>query len=106
MKRVLSLGAAAVIIAGAMLAAQAAPSFAGKWTLVPDPNAAPAVGPGGPWQSALIVQDAATLTITRQILRMPRGLTGPEDYVTYATVGAVPRHRGPVLAVVRGRGGC
>ena len=39
-------------------------------------------------------------------LRMPRGLTGPEDYVTYATVGAVPRHRGPVLAVVRGRGGC
>jgi hypothetical protein len=65
MKRVLSLGAAAVIIAGAMLAAQAAPSFAGKWTLVPDPNAAPGGGPGGPWQSALIVQDAATLTITR-----------------------------------------
>jgi hypothetical protein len=68
MKRVLSLAAAVVIIAGAMLAAQAAPSFAGKWTLVPDPNAAPGGagrGPGGLGQSVVIVQDAATLTMTR-----------------------------------------
>jgi hypothetical protein len=64
----MSLAAAAVIIAGAMLAAQAPPNFAGKWTLVPDPNAAPGGagrGPGGIGQSAVIVQDAAALTITR-----------------------------------------
>ena len=68
MKRVMSLAAAAVIIAGAMLAAQAPPNFAGKWTLVPDPNATPGGagrGPGGIGQSAVIVQDAAALTITR-----------------------------------------
>jgi hypothetical protein len=68
MKRVMSLAAAAVIMAGAMAAAQATPSFAGKWTLVPDPNAAPGGagrGPGGLGQSAVIVQDATTLTITR-----------------------------------------
>jgi hypothetical protein len=68
MKRVMSLAAAAVIIAGAIVAAQGTPSFAGKWTLVPDPNAAPGGagrGPGGLGQSAVIVQDATTLTITR-----------------------------------------
>jgi hypothetical protein len=44
-------------------AAQAPPNFAGKWTLVPDPNN-PA-GMGGLGQEANITQDASTLTITR-----------------------------------------
>jgi hypothetical protein len=49
------------------LAAQTPPSFAGKWTVVPDANA-PAGGGrgmGGLGQTATIVQDANTLTITR-----------------------------------------
>jgi uncharacterized protein YdeI (BOF family) len=49
--------------------AQTPPNFAGKWTLVVDPNAAPAGGgrgmAGGLGQSATIVQDATTLTMTR-----------------------------------------
>jgi hypothetical protein len=40
------------------------PNFAGKWTVVPDP-AAQAGGFGGLGQSAVIKQDAATLTVTR-----------------------------------------
>jgi hypothetical protein len=55
------------VLAVAGLVAQAPPSFAGKWTLVPDANA-PAGGGrgmGGLGQSATIVQDANTLTITR-----------------------------------------
>ena len=49
------------------LLAQTPPNFAGKWTLVPDANA-PAGGGrgmGGLGQTATIVQDANTLTITR-----------------------------------------
>jgi hypothetical protein len=55
------------------VAAQATPSFAGKWTLVPDPNA-PQVGGrggrgggmlGGLGTEAVIAHDAKTLTITR-----------------------------------------
>jgi opacity protein-like surface antigen len=67
MKRATTLAAAAVLLMAALLSAQAPPNFAGKWTLVPDPNA-PAGGGrgmGGLGQAATIVQDASTLTITR-----------------------------------------
>jgi hypothetical protein len=48
------------------LAAQTPPNFAGKWTLVPDANGAGGGrGMGGIGQSATIVQDANTLTLTR-----------------------------------------
>lgn len=67
MKHVLT--AAVLAFATAAMLAQAPPSFAGKWTLVADPNAAPAGGGrggmGGLGQDATIVQDAPTLTITR-----------------------------------------
>ncbi len=62
MKRVLT--AAALILGTAFVAAQALPNFAGKWSLVPDPNT-PGGGMGGLGQEATITQDAATLTITR-----------------------------------------
>ena len=66
MRRVLTLVAVAVITATTIAAAQApAPAnFAGKWTLIPDPNAA-AGGPGGLGTEATITQDASTLSITR-----------------------------------------
>ncbi len=64
-----ALTAAVLAFATAAMLAQAPPSFAGKWTLVADPNAAPAGGGrggmGGLGQDATIVQDAPTLTITR-----------------------------------------
>ena len=44
------------------LLAQAPPNFAGKWTLVPDPNA-PAGGMAA--QAIAITQDANTITLTR-----------------------------------------
>jgi hypothetical protein len=70
MAMVTSVLAAAVLVVG--LAAQAT-SFAGKWTLVPDPNAAAGGGGrggrgggfGGLGQEATIAQDASTLTVTR-----------------------------------------
>jgi hypothetical protein len=68
MKRAMTAVAAALVCITATLPAQAPPNFAGKWTLVVDPNAAPAGGGrgmGGIGQSAAIVQDATTLTITR-----------------------------------------
>lgn len=40
--------------------AQQTPNFAGKWTVIPDPAAT--AGPGG---SAVIKQDATSITITR-----------------------------------------
>ena len=56
---------ASALLAGG-LSAQAPPSFAGKWTLVPDPaGAGGGRGMGGIGQSATIVQDAGTITITR-----------------------------------------
>jgi hypothetical protein len=62
MKRALT--AVAAIFATALTLAQAPPNFAGKWTLVPDPNV-PGGGMGGLGQEATITQDAATLSITR-----------------------------------------
>jgi hypothetical protein len=61
MTRVLTILAVAASMT--IAAAQAPPNFAGKWTLVPDPNS-PA-GMGGLGQEANITQDASTLTITR-----------------------------------------
>jgi len=67
MKRQWTLVTAIVAFAAIGLMAQTPPSFAGKWTLVPDANA-PAGGGrgmGGLGQTATVVQDATTLTITR-----------------------------------------
>ena len=67
-KAAVVLSAAALVLGATGLAAQAAPSFAGKWTMVADPNAAPAGGRGGRGglgQEATIVQDGKTLTVTR-----------------------------------------
>jgi hypothetical protein len=63
MKQIMT--AAALVFVTASLLAQAPPSFAGKWTLVADPNAAPGTGMGGIGQTATIEQDATTLTVTR-----------------------------------------
>ena len=67
MKRALTAIATLAFVA-ATVVAQTPPNFAGKWTLVADPNAAPAGGGrgvGGLGQEATIVQDASSLTITR-----------------------------------------
>ena len=50
-----------IVLSAATLAQS--PSFAGKWAIVPDPAAQ--AGFGGLGQSAVIKQDATTLTITR-----------------------------------------
>jgi hypothetical protein len=67
---------AAVLLVSAGLSAQA-PALAGKWTLVPDPNAAAAGGGGGKGggrgggggafcgMECTITQDAKVLTVTR-----------------------------------------
>ena len=72
MRRVLSVGLIlSMALAGASLSAQSKPGFAGKWTMVTDPNAAAAAGGGrgrgmagglGPEFTA--VQDDKTLTVT------------------------------------------
>ena len=43
------------------------PNFTGKWAVVPDPSSQ---GPGGLGQSAVIKQDATTLTVTRTTTQM------------------------------------
>ena len=68
-KTAVVLSAAVLVLGATELAAQAAPSFAGTWTMVADPNAALAGGRGGRGglgQEATIVQDGKTLTVTRQ----------------------------------------
>lgn len=64
MRRVHAVFSAAVVAILLSTATSAqTPSFAGKWTLVPDPAAQ---GPGGGLgQSAVIKQDASTMTISR-----------------------------------------
>lgn len=52
------------LVLSATAIAQQAPDFAGKWTMVPDPAATGGMG-GGLGQSAVIKQDAKTMTITR-----------------------------------------
>jgi len=66
MKRALTVATMICALVSAPIA-QTPPSFAGKWTLVPD-AAAPAGGGrgmGGLGQTATITQDANTLTIVR-----------------------------------------
>jgi len=60
-RTILSALSATVMLAG-LVFAQAPANFAGKWTLVPNPNA---TGMGGLGSEATIVQDEKTLTITR-----------------------------------------
>ena len=63
MKRAHALVTLAVAVLLSAATAAQTPNFAGKWALVPDPAAQ---GPGGGLgQSAVIKQDAGTLTITR-----------------------------------------
>ena len=62
MTRVLTV--LAVVASMTITAAQAPPNFAGKWTLVPDPNTPSGMG-GGLGAEANITQDASTLSITR-----------------------------------------
>ena len=50
----------AILLSAATLAQT--PNFAGKWAVVPDPSVQ---GPGGLGLSAVIKQDAATMTVTR-----------------------------------------
>ena len=60
------MSAAAVVLSCAVVLAQT-PSFSGKWTLVPDPNAQGGRGGfgGGLGMEATVAQDAKTLTVTR-----------------------------------------
>jgi len=61
---------ATLVIAGASMSAQSKPNFAGKWTLVPDPNAATAGGGRGRGMAVglgpelTLAQDDKTLTVT------------------------------------------
>ena len=68
-RNALIVGALSVVFAASIAQAQDKPNFAGSWTLVVDPNAAPPTGRGGGGgglgQAATLTQDAKTLTITR-----------------------------------------
>jgi hypothetical protein len=60
----LPLALAAIMVA--TVASAQNPNFSGKWTLVPNPSAAPGgFGGGGIGQEAVITQDAASITIKR-----------------------------------------
>ena len=60
---IITLVVVAILVSAATAAQAQTPNFAGKWALVPDPAAQ---GPGGGLgQSAVIKQDAGTMTITR-----------------------------------------
>ena len=56
-----ALALAAIVVA--TVASAQAPNLSGRWTLVPNPSAAP--GGGGIGQEAVITQDAASITIKR-----------------------------------------
>ena len=66
MKRFLSVAAIlSLAIASASISAQSKPSFAGKWTMVPESVAAAgATGRGGLGQEFTAAQDDKTLTVT------------------------------------------
>jgi len=67
MKRMLALVVTAAIVTSSLaVLAQTRPNFAGKWTLVPDPNAAAPAGRGrggGLGQVFTAAQDEKTLTV-------------------------------------------
>jgi hypothetical protein len=93
-----------MLVAG--LSAQGKPDFSGKWTLVPDPNAAAAGGGGGGGrggrggggggqfcgQECTITQDGTTLTVTRTT-------QGGEQKATYRLDGSESKN------MQQGRGG-
>jgi hypothetical protein len=107
MRRIFFLTAAlTAVLFGAGLAAQAKPDFSGKWTLVPDPNAAAPDAAGGGrggrggrggggqqfcGQECTITQDATTLTVTRTT-------QAGEQKATYKLDGSESKNMG-------GRGG-
>lgn len=64
MKRAHAVLTLALALLLSVATAAQTPNFAGKWTRVPDP-AAQGPGGGGLGQSAVIQQDASTLTVTR-----------------------------------------
>ena len=65
MKRMqLAFGLVVALVMSSSLALAQTPNFAGKWTVIPDP-AATGPGMGGVGQSAVIKQDASSLTVTR-----------------------------------------
>jgi hypothetical protein len=66
MKRFLSVAILAVVIAGVAVSAQSKPTFAGKWTIVPDANSAAAISGrgGGLGAEFTAVQDDKTVTVT------------------------------------------
>ena len=67
-RNALVVGALSLVFAASVAQAQDKPNFSGSWTLVVDPNAAPAPGRGGGGglgQAATITQDAKMLTVTR-----------------------------------------
>jgi hypothetical protein len=68
MKRVFTVSAIlALLIAGVSMSAQSKPSFAGKWTMVPESVAAAGAtgrGGGGLGQEFTAAQDDKTLTVT------------------------------------------
>jgi hypothetical protein len=68
MKRMLALAATAALATSSLaVLAQTRPNFAGKWTLVPDPNAAAAAGRGrgvgGLGSTFIATQDDKVLTV-------------------------------------------
>jgi len=65
MKRAMTTISVLVVLAASVLVAQTPPSFAGKWTLVPDANAPAGGGRGGLGTTATVTQDANTVTIAR-----------------------------------------
>src|SRR5436853_219463 len=75
MRRLTVFSLAALLFAGSTALAQTKPSFAGKWTIIPDTGASaqqqgmPRGGAamGGLAEEALITQDDSLLTISRQL---------------------------------------
>jgi len=78
MRRVLAGATLTAALFAASLSAQSGTSFAGHWTVVPDPNAAAAAGGRGGDRGGFgggmfcrmectIAQDASTLTVTRSV---------------------------------------
>ena len=98
MKRTLLASAAAIAIVSSSALAQAHPSFAGKWTILPDtavvlqgmsPGGGEAGGLGG---EATITQDDKTLTVKRMTPTMGEltsvfNLDGTETYATVNVQG-------------------
>jgi len=91
---------AVLLLSDTRLSAQERPNFAGSWTLIPDPDAGGGGGGrggrgggrGGLGQEATLVQDAATLTITR-------ATQGGESKLVYKLDGSENKN------TVAGRGG-